>query len=89
MPSIIMKEAFDLQGENNAREPGKVADALGLENIVFEATSPKADSALWRDNLPLDFSALGQNANVANVMPSQAIIAETIRTPFWRAKRQL
>lgn len=85
---MIDHEEFDLQGENTAREIGKVVDALGLENIVFEATSPKEGPMLWHDNLKLYFSAFGENANVANVMPSQTMYVEEMRSPLLRAKRQ-
>ncbi len=84
---MIDHEEFDLQGENTASEIGKVVDALGLENIVFEATSPKEGPMLWRDNLQLYFRLFGENANVANVMPSQALVVEEMRKPFLRAKR--
>ena len=77
---MIDHEEFDLQGERTADEIGKVVDALGLENVVFEATSPKEGPMLWRDNLKLYFSLFGENANVANVMPSQALYVETMRS---------
>ena len=83
---MIDHEEFDLQGENTAQEIGKVVDALGLENIVFEATSPKEGPMLWRDNLKLYFSTFGENANVANVMPSQAMVVEEMRSPLLRAR---
>lgn len=82
---MIDHEEFDLQGENTAREIGKVVDALGLEHIVFEATSPKEGPMLWRDNLQLYFRIFGEDANVANVMPSQALYVESMRKPFLRA----
>ena len=82
---MIDHEEFDLQGENTAREIGKVIDALGLEHIVFEATSPKEGPPLyWRDNLAKYFELFGENANVANVMPSQAMYVEHLRSPFMR-----
>ena len=85
---MIDHEEFDLQGDDVAREIGKVVDALGLENIVFEATSPKEGPMLWHDNLQLYFSTFGEDANVANVMPSQALYVEEMRAPFMRQKRQ-
>ncbi|MCY3914500.1 MAG: phosphosulfolactate synthase [Chloroflexi bacterium] len=85
---MIDHEEFDLQGENTANEIGKVVDALGLENIVFEATSPKEGPMLWHENLKLYFSIFGKNANVANVMPSQALYVEEMRSPLLRRKRQ-
>ena len=84
---MIDHEEFDLLGENTASEIGKVVDALGLETIVFEATSPKEGPMLWRDNLQLYFRLFGENANVANVMPSQAMVVEEMRAPFLRTKR--
>lgn len=81
---MIDHEEFDFQGENTAREIRKVVDALGLENVVFEATSPKEGPMLWRDNLQLYFRLFGENANVANVMPSQAMVVEEMRAPFLR-----
>jgi len=86
---MIDHEEFDLQGENTAREIGKVVDALGLENVVFEATSPKEGPPMyWRDNLTMYFDLFGEDANVANVMPSQAMYIEEMRAPFLRKKRQ-
>ncbi len=86
---MIDHEEFDLQGENTAREIGKVVEALGLETIVFEATSPKEGPPLyWRDNLKTYFELFGEHANVANVMPSQALYVEELRSPVLRAKRQ-
>jgi len=86
---MIDHEEFDLLGENTAREIGKVVDALGLENIVFEATSPKEGPPMyWRDNLTTYFELFGENANVANVMPSQALYVEELRSPFFRTKRK-
>ena len=84
---MIDHEEFDLQGERSACEIGKVVDALGLERIVFEATSPKEGPMLWRDNLQLYFRLWGEQANVANVMPSQAMVVEEMRRPFLRTKR--
>ena len=85
---MIDHEEFDLLGENTAREIGKVVDALGLENLVFEATSPKEGPMRWREDLRLYFDLFGENANVANVMPSQAMYVETMRAPLLRAKPQ-
>ncbi len=81
---MIDHEEFDLQGEHTAREIGKVVAALGLETVVFEATSPKEGPMLWRDNLELFFRLFGEDANVANVMPSQALVVEEMRAPFLR-----
>ncbi len=83
---MLDHEEFDLQGENTASEIGKVVDALGLENIVFEATSPKEGPMFWRENLELYFRLFGKSANVANVMPSQAMYVEEMRSPFFSAK---
>ena len=34
---------------------------------------------IWRDNLELYFKLFGQDCNVANIMPSQALYVETMR----------
>jgi phosphosulfolactate synthase len=80
---MIDHEEFDLQGENTAREIGKVVDALGLDNIVFEATSPKEGPMRWREDVRLYLDLFGENANVANIMPSQAMYIETMRKPLF------
>ena len=76
---MIDHEEFDLQGENTAVEIGKVVDELGLEQLVFEATSPKEGPMLWHDNLTQYFELFGADCNVANVMPSQTTFVETMR----------
>ena len=47
--------------------------------MVFEATSPKEGPLLWRDNLRSYFRLFGAEANVANIMPSQALYVESMR----------
>ncbi len=76
---MIDHEEFDLQGDNAAEEIGKVVDELGLEQLVFEATSPKEGPMLWYDNLTSYFLIFGENCNVSNVMPSQALYVESMR----------
>lgn len=76
---MIDHEEFDLQGERAGPEIGKVVDELGLERLVFEATSPKEGPMLWHDNLTLYFDLFGADCNVANVMPSQTTYVETMR----------
>ena len=76
---MIDHEEFDLQGEWAADEIGKVVDELGLERLVFEATSPKEGPMLWYDNLTSYFAMFGEDCNVSNVMPSQALYVETMR----------
>ncbi len=76
---MIDHEEFDLQGQWAADVIGKVVDELGLEKLVFEATSPKEGPMLWYDNLTSYFAMFGHNCNVSNVMPSQALYVETMR----------
>ena len=77
---MIDHDEFDLQGAQAATEIGKVAAELGLERLVFEATSPKDGPMLWHDNLTLYFKLFGEHCNVANVMPSQAMFVESMRS---------
>ena len=76
---MIDHDELELQGERAGDEIGKIVDALGLERIVFEATSPKEGPMIWRDNLRQYFELFGADCNVANVMPSQALYVETMR----------
>ena len=76
---MIDHEEFDLQGLWAADEIGKVIAELGLEKLVFEATSPKEGPMLWHDNLTSYFAMFGEHCNVSNVMPSQALFVETMR----------
>ena len=76
---MIDHDELELQGERAAEEIGRVVAALGLELLVFEATSPKEGPMIWRDNLKSYFRHFGADCNVANVMPSQALYVETLR----------
>ena len=76
---MIDHDELELQGERAADEIGTVVAALGLEKVVFEATSPKEGPLLWRDNLRSYFRLFGAEANVANIMPSQALYVESMR----------
>lgn len=57
-----------------------VVDELGLERLVFEATSPKEGPMIWHKNLMTYFGVFGPDCNVANIMPSQAMYVESMRT---------
>ena len=76
---MIDHEEIEIQGESAKVELGKVIEALGAENIIFEITSPKEAPMLWLDNLTAYFEMLGPNINVSNVMPSQAMYVEPLR----------
>lgn len=76
---MLDHEEFDLQGENTADEIGKVVDEFGLENLIFEATSPKEGPMIWHENLTMYLDLFGSDCNVANIMPSQAMYVETMR----------
>ncbi len=75
---MIDHDEFDLQ-DAQATEIGKVVAELGLERLVFEATSPKEGPMIWHDNLTRYFNLFGPDCNVANVMPSQAMYVESMR----------
>ena len=77
---MIDHEEFDLQGKQAADEIGKVVDKLGLEKLVFEATSPKEGPMIWYENLSKYFKLFGSDCNVANIMPSQAMFVEPMRS---------
>ncbi len=76
---MLDHQEFDLQAERTAEVIGLVVDALGLERLVFEATSPKEGLLLWRDNLRSYFDLFGPHCNVSNIMPSQAMAVESMR----------
>ncbi len=76
---MIDHDELELQGERAAEEIGAVAEALGIERLIFEATSPKEGPMIWRDNLQCYFKLFGPDCNVANVMPSQALYVDALR----------
>lgn len=82
---MIDHDELELQGERAAAEIGLVIDALGLELLIFEATSPKEGPMIWHDNLRSYFADFGADCNVANVMPSQALYIETLRAAAQRS----
>lgn len=81
---MIDHEELELQGQWAGEVIGEVVDELGLENLVFEATSPKEGPMFWHDNLTSYFKIFGENCNVSNVMPSQALFVETMRAQAGR-----
>ena len=72
-------EEIELHGKKAEYELGKVIEALGRENIIFEITSPKEAPMRWLDDLTAYFEMWGPNINVSNVMPSQAMYIEPLR----------
>lgn len=76
---MLDHDELELQGERAAEEIGKIAEALGRERLIFEATSPKEGPLIWRDNLERYFALFGHDCNVANVMPSQALYVDSLR----------
>ena len=77
---MLDHEEFDLQGDRAVDEIGMVIEALGLETLVFEVTSPKeGPKNQWQRNLESYFTMFGPELNVANIMPSQAMFVESIR----------
>ena len=77
---MLDHEEFDLQGDRAVDEIGMVIEALGLETLVFEVTSPKeGPKNKWQRNLESYFKMFGPELNVANIMPSQAMFVESIR----------
>lgn len=76
---LLDHEEIEIQGDQAKTEISKVIDELGLENIIFEVTSPKEGPMRWHEDLSRYFELFGGDINVSNIMPSQAMFVETMR----------
>ena len=77
---MIDHDEFDLLGERAADEIGILIEQLGLEKLVFEVDSPKSGRDRWHQHLTRYFGLFGPECNVSNIMPSQAMFVESMRT---------
>ena len=77
---MIDHDEFDYQMAESADELHKVVAELGLDRLVFEVASPKDGTTKWLEHLESYFSLFGADCNVANIMPSQAMYVESLRT---------
>ena len=76
---MLDHEEFEIQGRASQERFSKLIDQVGLENIVFEVTSPKESPLQWFDDVTAYFELFGADCNVSNIMPSQAMYIEPLR----------
>ena len=59
---------------------GEVVEALGKEQVAFELTSTKEAPMTWYSNLLDYFEMFGTDCNVTNIMPSQVMLVDQLRS---------
>lgn len=78
---LLDHEELELHSEHQGLgEIAKITESLGQAHVVFEVTSPKEGHSRWIEDLENYFGALGSEINVSNIMPSQAMHVEALRT---------
>ena len=63
---------FDAEGDVQSQEVDQIVDAIGLQNLIFEA--PQKKQQTWF------FKHYGNHVNVGNIPPSEVIPVETLRS---------
>ena len=77
---MIDHDEFEFLGDQASDEIGKLIDKLGLELLVFEVDSPTSGRDKWKRHLTSYISLFGPDCNISNIMPSQAMFVESMRT---------
>lgn len=77
---LIDHEEIEIQGRAAADVICGVVEAVGEERVAFELTSTKEAPMTWYSNLLNYFSMFGTDCNVTNVMPSQVMFVDPLRS---------
>ena len=77
---LIDHEEIEIQEEAAKDVLGEVVQSLGKDHVAFEITSPKEAAVTWYSNLLEYFSMFGTDCNVTNIMPSQVMCVDPLRS---------
>lgn len=77
---LIDHEEIEIQEEAAKDVLNEVREILGKDRVAFEVTSTKEAEMLWYTNLLDYFEMFGSDCNVTNIMPSQVMFIDPLRS---------
>ena len=77
---LIDHEEIELQAEVAKDVLSEVIEYFGRERIAFEVTSPKEAEITWYANIIDYFQLFGTDCNITNIMPSQVMLIDPLRS---------
>ena len=77
---LIDHEEIELQAEVVKDVLSEVIEYFGSDRIAFEVTSPKEAEMTWYSNIIDYFQLFGTDCNITNIMPSQVMLIDPLRS---------
>jgi phosphosulfolactate synthase (CoM biosynthesis protein A) len=77
---LIDHEEIEIQEEAAKDVLNEVQEILGKDRVAFEVTSTKEAEMMWYANLLDYFEMFGSDCNVTNIMPSQVMLIDLLRS---------
>lgn len=77
---LIDHEEIEIQEDTAKDVLNEVREILGNDRVAFEVTSTKEGEMLWYTNLLDYFEMFGSDCNVTNIMPSQVMLIDSLRS---------
>ena len=77
---LIDHEEIELQGDASTDVLNQVMDYFGKGGVAFEVTSPKEAKMTWYSNIINYFHLFGSDCNITNIMPSQVMLVDPLRS---------
>ena len=77
---LIDHEEIELQAEVAKDVLSEVIEYFGRDRMAFEVTSPKEAKMTWYSNIIDYFQLFGTDCNITNIMPSQVMLIDPLRS---------
>ena len=77
---LIDHEEIELQAEGAKEVLSEVIEYFGSDRMAFEVTSPKEAEMTWYSNIIDYFQLFGNDCNITNIMPSQVMLIDPLRS---------
>lgn len=77
---LIDHEEIEIQKDAAKDVLNEVREILGKDRVAFEVTSTKESEMMWYKNLLDYFEMFGSDCNVTNIMPSQVMFIDPLRS---------
>ena len=77
---LIDHEEIELQAELAKDVLNEVIEYFGSDRMAFEVTSPKEAKMTWYSNILDYFQLFGTDCNITNIMPSQVMLIDSLRS---------
>ena len=77
---LIDHEEIELQSDAAKDVLSEVMSYFGNGVVAFEVTSPKESEMTWYSNIINYFNLFGSDCNITNIMPSQVMLIDPLRS---------